>query len=353
LFYRKWLGAYIFPTGACVIFINMALIIHSVLAQKKKSDQNRLGAANDSNSACGSRISGHFLRVASCLGNLFTPLKWCVGCGENSTSNKDAQTLALNIGNATRTTQQDNISSGCAKSAVIENNDPFPFLKVSFGPAEILTSPTLNQNKSSQVKNNEEGNEENGLVSSDTSKPRAPPSRSGTGTDPYKFNTAKVRASIKREDSLKSLSQLPAQDEDLEDLNTLFALAVSKPRAPPSRTGTGTDPYKFNAAKVRERIRRESKIALEEDMTAAAVTGQSEADSGHNDEDRRASNNTNNSSSSSSVERSDFSSTALYGLLLSHLYFPSDFKSYQFARKGSSIYYPISSTFLLALARFL
>jgi hypothetical protein len=58
LFYRKWLGAYIFPTGACIIFMNMALIIHSVLAQKKKSDQNRLGAgANaDSNSAWGSEI---------------------------------------------------------------------------------------------------------------------------------------------------------------------------------------------------------------------------------------------------------------------------------------------------------
>ena len=302
--------------GACVIFINMALIIHSVLAQKKKSNQNRLGAANDSNSACGSRISGYFLRVASCLGNLFTPLKWCVGCGENSTSNKDTQTLALNEGNSTRTIQQNNISSSwCAKSAVTENNDPLPFLKVSFGPAEILTSPTLNQNKSSQVKSNEEGNEENG-PSSDTSKPRAPPSRSGTGADPYKFNTAKVRASIKREDSLKSLSQLPAQDEDLEDLNTLFALAVStKPRAPPSRTGTGTDPYKFNAAKVRERIRRESKIALEEDMTAAAVTGHSEADSGHNEENRRASNNTNNSSSSSSsssVEKEVISQALLY-----------------------------------------
>ena len=75
----------------------------------------------------------------------------------------------------------------------IENNDPLPFLRVSFGPAEILTSPTLNRNKGSQLKSNEEGDEEN-VLSTVTSKPRAPPSRSGTGNDPYKFNTGKVYA---------------------------------------------------------------------------------------------------------------------------------------------------------------
>jgi hypothetical protein len=209
------------------------------------------------------------------------------------------------------TPQQFNNSSGCAKNEAIENNDPLPFLRVSFGPAEILTSPTLNRNKGSQLKSNEEGDEEN-VLSTVTSKPRAPPSRSGTGNDPYKFNTGKVRASIKRESSLNSLSQLPVQDEDLEDLNTLFALAVSKPRAPPSRTGTGTDPFKFNAAKVRERSRPESKIALEEDMTDADVTGQSEADSSHNDENRRASNNINNTNNKSSVEKEVISQALLY-----------------------------------------
>jgi len=320
LVYRKWLRAYLFSFCAFVIFVNMALIIHSVLAQKKKSDQNRLRGANDSNSAGGSRISGYFLRVASCLGYLFTPLKWCVGGEDNSSKNSDAQALALNEGNGATHTQQDNISSGCAKNAVTENNDPLPFLKVPSEPAEMLASPTLHKHKSSQVKSNE-GDEENGLSSVTSKSTRAPPSRTGTVTDPYKFNTAKVRASFKRESligPMKCPSQLPAQDKYLEDMNTLFAPAASKPRAPPSRTGTGADPYKFDTAKVRARIRRESlslpalddvdlqRSRFQEDTTAAPVTGQSEPDSGHNDEIGSPNNN------NSSVEKEVISQALLY-----------------------------------------
>ena len=47
-------------------------------------------------------------------------------------------------------------------------------------------------------------------------------------------------------------------------------------------------------------------------MTDADVTGQSEADSGHNDENRRASNNINNTNNKSSVEKEVISQALLY-----------------------------------------
>ena len=91
LIYRTWLGLSIFPIVFSVIFVNMILIIHSVLVQKQKSDRYRLRTSGADNS-CGSRIARYFLCFTSCIGGLFMTIKLFI-CRDKSFDEKRSNTI--------------------------------------------------------------------------------------------------------------------------------------------------------------------------------------------------------------------------------------------------------------------
>ena len=250
-----------------MIFINMILIIHSVVVKKKKSDRYRTGAARYADSACGSRMSEYFHCATSWFGNLFTTIK-CYGavcsCGENSSTNKQDGRQVVTPPNKEISVQLVDSYTNPVFSAITctGNTDPLPSLKVCLEPVEILSSPSFHKNTSPlQVKWSEAA-----------SKPRAPPSRSGTCADPYKFNPAKVRERIRRESLIapkNSSSQLPVHDEGFKGVGDCsLSSSAYKPRDPPSKSGAGADPNKLNC----------------ENDTSAAVVSRGDENSSPNDD---------------------------------------------------------------------
>lgn len=195
LLYRQWLGLNVFFLGFCVIFISRMVIVHFVLVQKHKSDRYSLRSGNEV-TACGSRMSGCFVCVKSCLDKVFTTVKEHTWCGnrtnKDARANKHGQVMDGN----------DNSPSSFDPTTTMllsRSSDPLPTLQACLAPVKIMANPTFQDTTAKQdAGKNVCCGEENGQ-SQNGSKPRAPRSRSGTGTDPYKFNTAKVRAAIKRE----------------------------------------------------------------------------------------------------------------------------------------------------------
>ena len=180
-------------------------------------------------------------------------------------------------------------SSGSAPNAVLGNTYLLPSFDECSEPVEELP---FHDNKILKVNRNSADGDYGLSLSAPTL--RAPQSISGTDKDSY-----------------KSPTQLTVQDENVA----------------PSRSGTGTDPYKFNASKFRASIKQGSLIALdnerpnhsdevnsgepqrsqfEEDTSNAAVTGENKADI--DDDDINPNTNTNRRS----VEREVISQALLY-----------------------------------------
>lgn len=217
LIYRTWLGLSIFPIVFSVIFVNMILIIHSVLVQKQKSDRYRLRTSGADNS-CGSRIARYFLCFTSCIGGLFMTIKLFI-CRDKSFDEKRSNTIKYD----NNSLHLDRVSG----SAPSGNADPLPPLHACLEPVKILPIPPCCNNpggpgKSPQECEDGEGDEECGP----TVKRLAPPSRSRTSIDRYSFNIASVRSSIKME-ALKDVSVLFAKEEDAEDKRDHPARTVS------------------------------------------------------------------------------------------------------------------------------
>ena len=200
--YRKWLGVNIPLFCFCIIFINMILIIHYVLIQKRKSNRYRL-RPDDSENECGSRMPICVLCVIYCFVKFYATFNEFVCCGKSSTEhesthNNDIQAAA---GNGDNIIHREPLPSKATKNAPSGNADTLPTLQACLAPVEmLLATPTFQQvtHSGNAGKSVCWGDEENGL-SRHSLKPRASASRSGTAADPYKFNTAKVRAAIRRE----------------------------------------------------------------------------------------------------------------------------------------------------------
>lgn len=252
LLYKKFLGMAIFFISCLVVVINMLMIIYSVLVQKKKSDRYRTRSSQRT------ILPVWFLRVTSCFRNMFA-CKCTIWGKKNDNKDKMAQTNTASAKDAvvrmnTGSTYRDDIVSA-------QNQDShLPSLTECLKPIEILPTAERRRGKYSQVKF-KDGEQTNG-PSVNASNSSSALSTSGTGTDPDKSHATKVPASIKREPLIaaKATTPLVAQGRDgLSD--ELSDGSSNKVRAAPSRSGTGTDPYKFNAAKVRASIKRESLIA--------------------------------------------------------------------------------------------
>ena len=254
LVYRKWLGAYAIFLSFCVIFISMMTIVHFVLVQKRKSDRHRLRSGN-SDTACRLRMSGCFICVKSCLGKVFTAVKEYKCCDESTNkyarANKHGQVMDGNDDSGPP-------FSDPTANVLSISSDPLPSPQACLAPVEVLATPT----KQDPGKNACCGDEENGQYQNG-SKPRAPKSRSGTGTDPYKFNTAKVRAAIRRESLIvvkpPPLASLEAEVVGDKDLCS----GTAKPLAPPPKSAKGGDSHHSNAAEVHDKSRRNALMALD------------------------------------------------------------------------------------------
>ena len=232
-FYRKWLGVMIFFLALGLNLINMLLIIHSVLVRVQKSDRWRLQFGTDG-TRCGSRLS-------TCCGKFFKTVKYSFHSNKDGiTSPKSKDSCLLRSGD---------YCYSAANAPLTGHSDPLPSLDACLEPVEIRASVCYH--KTSGI-----GDDEENELSLGVSKPRAPPSRSGTSTSPYEFNASKVRATVKRESVIitESLQLTVHEGEGIKD---------GKPRAPLSRFGTSTNTSEFNASKVLAAIKRESVIITE------------------------------------------------------------------------------------------
>lgn len=251
----------VFPVSCVAIFINMLLIIHSVLMQVQRSDRWQLRSGTDGTTTCGSRLAGYFL---SCVSTCCGIVKKCMSRLKNITNNNG--TAELSKKNEDSSALRPNALKRAAGN--LPHTDHLPSSCTCLEPVEIRARVSLHETTHGIGDNEEKRvislapskhrgigeDEENGLSLGGGSEPRAPPLRSGTSAKPYEFNAAKARAAIGRELLIKASSPSTTQDEE-EEINN-----GNKPRAPPSRSGTSANPYEFNAAKVRASIRRESLI---------------------------------------------------------------------------------------------
>jgi hypothetical protein len=225
--YRKWLALYVAPVGFAVITINMLLIIHTVLVQKRKSDRWRFGTINS---------NGESKRLS--LASIFQIIRkrFCSYCrcgGKNGECNQ-------------RTDGKNKLTLPLRSSLVL--GDP------------VIPSSIEARLELVEISRNVADKNGRPFGSGDpVSRPKA--SRSRTADDPYTFNISKVRSTIGRE------SILNVNQENQ---------GISKARAISSRSGTADDPYAFNIGKVRTSIRRESIL---KDRAAASKPG--DADDPH------------------------------------------------------------------------
>ena len=123
-------------------------------------------------------------------------------------------------------------SSGPTSNVGIRHADPLRTLEDCLEPVKMLVSPSFHnaaEGGGKSLQDNNDCNEENGL-SQNVSKLRASPSRSGTGADPYKCNAAKVRASIKSSENRR-------RPRMLESRRALVVLAMANDNKDPLLDG--------------------------------------------------------------------------------------------------------------------
>lgn len=146
--YRKWLGVYIPLFCFCIIFMNMILIIHHVLIQKRKSNRYRL-RPDDSENECGSRMSIYVLCVICGFVKFYPTVKEFVRCGKSSTEHEsthknDAQAVA---GDGDNLIHREPLPSKPTKNASSESTDTLPPLQACLAPVEDEGPPDCVQSR--------------------------------------------------------------------------------------------------------------------------------------------------------------------------------------------------------------